>query len=307
MTVLNDEHSQQQDGTQKAGTVMTTAAEDHPDPTTTTAASTTASQPTSTTTSPTQRQSEGTSIFRTRENNCGGSNDNDGGGSGGGVYYNADHFSSAKSPLPSPPTSAATTKAAGKQQQQQEHLEIPNYGLYLNGSNLSNSSSSLGGNHSRQLYLGFCCDMRLAVITLNSITILIAFIGWGLLLFEEQYYDLEEHEVKFFEVTAFTFFLITVVFGSIGIFGALQYHKGMIITASIFYCIHAFIAIVAGDVLLILLAVAFIYPHFVLVQEISIGLVTETNYDDDIRHCCCCCPTATTSTTATSSAATSCV
>ena len=305
MTVLNDEHSQQQDGTQKAGTVMTTAAEDHPDPTTTTAASTTASQPTSTAKSPTKPQSEGASIFRTLGSNCGGSNDNDG-GAGGGVYYNADHFSSAKSPLPSPPTSAATTKAAGKQQQQ-EHLEIPNYGLYLNGSNLSNSSSSLGGNHSRQLYLGFCCDMRLAVITLNSITILIAFIGWGLLLFEEQYYDLEEHEVKFFEVTAFTFFLITVVFGSIGIFGALQYHKGMIITASIFYCIHAFIAIVAGDVLLILLAVAFIYPHFVLVQEISIGLVTETNYDDDIRHCCCCCPTATTSTTTTSSAATSCV
>ena len=144
--------------------------------------------------------------------------------------------------------------------------------------------------------------MRIAVIALNSINIFVALMGWGVLLYweglfetklkeenhDERVEEVEEGRVEYVEHVALLLVIICVAFAFTGIIGALLYNKSMITVASIWYCIQAFVAIVAGNVLGILLSVSFVYPHYVLVQEISKGIMTERNYHTDIRHCYCC-------------------
>ena len=223
---------------------------------------------------------------------------------GGGVYYNADDLREQyKQAL----DSTNTTTPTPRQPPQPTLPEMMMKMVPPNNSGSGDADDHESDDHDdikrkHQLYFGICCDMRIAVIALNSINIFVALMGWGVLLYwegifetklkeenhEERVEEAEEEHVEFVEHVALLFVIICVTFGFMGMIGALLYNKCMITVASIWYCIQAFIAIVAGNILGILLSVSFVYPHYVLVQELSKGIITERNYHTDIRHCCCC-------------------
>ena len=162
---------------------------------------------------------------------------------------------------------------------------------------------------------GCCCDMRRAVIIVNIINIIFAFIGLigfsvlvadtkeittttdgngstttGTTTFSgiDDDYTLGEYEiVKGFAPLVIIMVLLSMVAFSLGIVGAMRYKVWMIVVAIVVYCISAVMELLSLNLLGFAITALFAYPHFVLVSEIRRGIMTKETYPIEQQSCCC--------------------
>lgn len=159
---------------------------------------------------------------------------------------------------------------------------------------------------------GCCCDVRRAVVIVDSITAILQFVGIigylcivAIFLFPEEFSTITLS--YWFAIITFNLFYFLAMVG--GCIGAIRYNKHLIGIAVPFYGVGIvldFMGILqplgwktlsmiltaqnqyVGFVLTILLQVCFAYPHFVLIHEIRAGIMTDMNYMLHEKKSCCC-------------------
>ena len=157
---------------------------------------------------------------------------------------------------------------------------------------------------------GCCCDMRRAVIIVNIINIILAFIGligFSVLVADtnnsevvsdgensttfvgiDDDYTLGEYEiVKGFAPLVIILVLLSIVGFALGIVGAMRYKVWMILVAIVVYCISAFMELLSLNLVGFAVTALYAYPHFVLVSEIRRGIMTKETYHMEQQSCCC--------------------
>lgn len=147
------------------------------------------------------------------------------------------------------------------------------------------------------LYFGFGCDMRRAVLIVNVITILMAFVALILFFSASAYLSngSDDENVNAYAMGNFGVFAAVVVlntvlattFAGLGIWGALHFNMYFVIAAAIWHAISAVLSLVYGDLVGAVMAGCFLYPHVVLAQEMQRGIMTESNYPREKKNCCC--------------------
>jgi hypothetical protein len=147
------------------------------------------------------------------------------------------------------------------------------------------------------LYCGFGCDMRRAVLIVNIITILMAFLALILVFSASAYLSsgfVDENGNAYdkgnFGVFAAVAVLNTVlasIFAGLGIWGALHFNMYFVIAAAIWHAISALLSLVYGEFVGAVMAGCFLYPHVVLAQEMRSGIMTEATYPIEEKKCCC--------------------
>lgn len=148
-----------------------------------------------------------------------------------------------------------------------------------------------------QLFLGFCCDMRRAVLIVDFVYIAYVMTGLGVFCFGSDHIteNLEDDTVikqwnKYSDIivgAAIVMAIVAVAFAAMGLFGALRYSKCLVMTAAIWYCIVGGLSLLGLDFLGIVMSALFAYPHFMFAQELKQGIMTEGNYPNEVHSCCC--------------------
>lgn len=154
---------------------------------------------------------------------------------------------------------------------------------------------------------GGCCDVRRAVVIVNSIQLFLlsfALITSSILLHvsrnPDQYSDMDGNGVTDDEMTEFyteigsvnwlfvCIRIVTGIFASLGgIYGAIQFRSIPIAICGVWYVVYAILALITlneGDFVYYLF---FAYPHYFLFQEIRQGIMTKENYPNVEQSCCC--------------------
>jgi hypothetical protein len=148
-----------------------------------------------------------------------------------------------------------------------------------------------------QLFCGCCCDMRRAVVIVNVMSICFALLGIAMyhLLSRDGFIENFDDDITKYELEAISnykgrailFGLVSVLCSLIGLCGAVQYNRRMVILAAVYYCISMLTKIVPFDLSGMLMAGLFSYPHFVFIKELDNGIMTAENYPNEINSCCC--------------------
>jgi hypothetical protein len=158
---------------------------------------------------------------------------------------------------------------------------------------------------------GGCCDVRRAVIIVNSINVAFGILAlFGLAIskhvannayssysgntYENEdgsssYYD-EDLMEKLRKTNWVWIFIVAIVRLLIligGLYGGLKYHVPLISTCGFLYVVDGIFSIIALDFWGLLTSVLFAYPHYFLVQEIRQGIMTPENYHNEEHSCCC--------------------
>lgn len=150
----------------------------------------------------------------------------------------------------------------------------------------------------------FCfCDMRRSVIIINTITVVLSTIGiilWMIGtsltdLFTENFEDDDEFRamsdfLNGWVMAAGPYFVAVaigkVMWGIIGILGAIQFEHAMVGFGSMSYFFDLALSIYVLNWYGIAYAAIMIYPHLILMKEIHDGHMCAQNYHNE-RHCCC--------------------
>lgn len=74
----------------------------------------------------------------------------------------------------------------------------------------------------------------------------------------------------------------------IGILGALQFNKYMILCAAVWYIIDLIAGLIILDPTNTVLSVVYCYAHIHLLLELKNGTITDENYKHTEQYCCCC-------------------
>mmetsp|Transcript_101600 Transcript_101600/g.152245 ORF Transcript_101600/g.152245 Transcript_101600/m.152245 type:complete len:176 (-) Transcript_101600:239-766(-) len=147
------------------------------------------------------------------------------------------------------------------------------------------------------LFFGCCCDTRRATIIVNVINMVmaaLALFGMGVVAssgFADQF---DDDAVKADLATAQQYIWIPILISAfsilcagLGMYGAMKYKQWMVMVGAVWYCINSVLSILGGDLGGAALSGLFAYPHFVFMQEMKKGIMTEANYPNEKHSCCC--------------------
>lgn len=144
---------------------------------------------------------------------------------------------------------------------------------------------------------GCCCDTRRAVIVVNFVTICLAALSILLITtftsgkFLESLDDdetmaawgsVEGGAVGFSIVIG----LLAMACSVAAIYGAIKYNRMFVLIGAIWYALEAIRCIIFFDIVGLLIAALFCYPHAVFYQEVSVGIMTPGNYPKEEKCCC---------------------
>jgi hypothetical protein len=138
---------------------------------------------------------------------------------------------------------------------------------------------------------GGCCDMRRAVIVVNTISIAMYVIN----IFAISTVDRVEFDDDVMEEAIVQFpvgWMISIMFAeimcyAIGIWGAASFSLWQVYVALGMYMITIIFNAIVLNFIALLVAGFFAYPHVYLVQEIKKGIMTKDNYYSEEQSCCC--------------------
>eukprot|EP00545_Synedropsis_sp_CCMP1620_P012745 CAMPEP_0119012966 /NCGR_PEP_ID=MMETSP1176-20130426/7724_1 /TAXON_ID=265551 /ORGANISM="Synedropsis recta cf, Strain CCMP1620" /LENGTH=156 /DNA_ID=CAMNT_0006966007 /DNA_START=342 /DNA_END=812 /DNA_ORIENTATION=+ len=148
-----------------------------------------------------------------------------------------------------------------------------------------------------------CCDTRRAVIICNAISIVLTFlsiifvsVGVGVNGVVEENDDDAYDNRKDFSFTAkgitlggvIALQLLAIVCHVVGIFGALKYNVWAVAFSFLWYVASLVLNGINLNILGLILALGFIYPHLELMIEIQRGIMSEKTYEDQEMYSCCC-------------------
>lgn len=161
---------------------------------------------------------------------------------------------------------------------------------------------------------GCCCDTRMAVIVVDLVSISFAFLEILALSalaslsrssasqIPDDFYDqFDDDEVKAMyqemavdEVAgipiwvAIVLAVIHLLCNASGIFGAYKFRKIAVLVASVWYGLECIRALVYLDLVALVMAAFFLYPHIVFYREVSSGIMSPITYPNEKRCCDCC-------------------
>jgi uncharacterized membrane protein len=148
-------------------------------------------------------------------------------------------------------------------------------------------------------FCGGCCDVRRAVIIVNIINVVFASLGLvtmgGLMVATSQNYDDDEvqaamttfNEANLSMAVLITLIAVKLVANGLGIYGAATYNIWMVGISLVVYCIDFVMGLVAANVIGLVIACVFDYPHFFFIKEVRSGIMSEANYVNEKQSCCC--------------------
>ena len=163
------------------------------------------------------------------------------------------------------------------------------------------------GSRPNHLFFGHCCDCRRAVLVVNGITItlnilsmIIVAIGFGFInknvddIEADMSDDAAKKELDEFvkggnlaivETLLEFFVAISIGLHACGVYGALKFKQWGVMTAAVAYGLALFLNLLAFNILDIILAGVFLYPHIYLIKEMKEGIMTDYNYHN-VASCC---------------------
>jgi hypothetical protein len=148
---------------------------------------------------------------------------------------------------------------------------------------------------------GCCCDVRRAVIVINLVagTYWLMIVQWIFANLARIHGDYST--THGFNIGAILFMnCLDLIPVAMGLFGAIYYNGWLIGVAALHYtlqCLYycnvlldaAYVMTIPIDMLpaMPVVMALFAYPHFVLISEISGGIMSRENYENEQRSCCC--------------------
>ena len=144
----------------------------------------------------------------------------------------------------------------------------------------------------------YCCDTRRAVIVVNTISISFAVLSILMVvtLTSKNFVDrldddqtleelgtLDENAVFLTNILA----LACIACCICGIYGAAKFNRLFVFGGAVWYGLDIVRSIVFFDILGLLLACGFLYPHVIFIYEINQRIMTPGNYPMEDRCCCC--------------------
>ena len=152
---------------------------------------------------------------------------------------------------------------------------------------------------------GGCCDVRRAVMIVNSVMIVgLTFGTIALVLGIEAMTSqvgnpdddaaqkaAEQLAASTVDTSQLIFMLVfaniaQIICYGVGIYGALAYNECMVIISLCAYCVNAVGNIMMLNFVGFITVGLFAYPNIFLLKEIKAGTMTPDNYPNE-RHCCC--------------------
>jgi hypothetical protein len=147
---------------------------------------------------------------------------------------------------------------------------------------------------------GCCCDTRRAVIIVNAVmicsTLLSAvFLVAGVEIMEAAAAGADDDQVVEAgkEMQSIPVGLLTVVMlvevalYALGVWGAINYKKCLVVAALCAYLLHFVINLLQLGFFGMVLAVLFAYPHVFFIKEMDANIMTPENYPNEVQSCCC--------------------
>ena len=145
---------------------------------------------------------------------------------------------------------------------------------------------------------GGCCDVRRAVIVVNLVSIGLLLFGLvGMIVVKKNVSAMEftddATKTAMEEFAALPLapliagFVVPIVMDAVGLAGAIIYNKWMVGVAGVFYCVLIVFDLLQLNVPGVIYNAFFAYPHFFLIKEINMGIMTKENYPNEKFSCCC--------------------
>mmetsp|Transcript_7748 Transcript_7748/g.12827 ORF Transcript_7748/g.12827 Transcript_7748/m.12827 type:complete len:190 (+) Transcript_7748:93-662(+) len=147
---------------------------------------------------------------------------------------------------------------------------------------------------------GGCCDTKRAVIVVNIINIGVILMAVFSILATrsmsqqtDAVYDDDEVQAAlaaFSEAPIGIFLAVSGVKACIslaGIMGAIKYNVVLTGIAAAAFCFDAVVALIAFNVVGVVYAALFAYPHFFFIKEVRNGTMSVENYPNEVHSCCC--------------------
>jgi hypothetical protein len=162
-------------------------------------------------------------------------------------------------------------------------------------------------NRENHLYCGCCCDVRRATLVVNAISISMNVIAMIFLFFGVHYMaknadkiaeDMDDDQAKqdfakiakngtlpLIEAFADIFLIVSIFLHACGIYGALKYQTWGVAVAAVAYGLTLLIHLVSLNIIHVIIAGLFFYPHVILIKEMKEGIMTDYNYHN-VASCC---------------------
>lgn len=146
---------------------------------------------------------------------------------------------------------------------------------------------------------GRCCDMRRAVIVVNIVNLVLVAMGLFSVLaaraasanadqVDDDELSSALEEFRSLPLGAFLAIQITkIVLSVVGIVGAVKFHQIMVGLSMAAYAFDAVAALIGLNVVGLLYAGFFAYPHGFFIKEVRDGIMTKENYPNEEFSCCC--------------------
>jgi len=80
--------------------------------------------------------------------------------------------------------------------------------------------------------------------------------------------------------------VLSIVFGGIGIYGAVTFRKSLVLATAVWYVIYLVTNAVEQKVIAMFWGFS-VYPHIALFLAFQNRTITRENYDNTEKHCCC--------------------
>jgi hypothetical protein len=147
------------------------------------------------------------------------------------------------------------------------------------------TTESAGRGH---IFCGFCCDMRRAVIIVNTVNISLVILSSLLILVFSLHFDFDGEDIRAPSIQeVIRISLPAVILSGFGITGALKFKYWMIVLVGFYYGFMVLLDMIILDIPGVVRGGLFCYPHVILSQEIDKGIMSEENYPN-AKHSCCC-------------------
>jgi hypothetical protein len=145
---------------------------------------------------------------------------------------------------------------------------------------------------------GFCCDTRRAVIIVDIVNLVLLLIGMIIVVVAHNNVNPDDYNddntktqvEKFQDMPLGGFLAYAIVFMLLcvaGIVGANKYNVYLVGIAAVAYCVSFIFSIIQLNYLGMIVAILFVYPHFVFIAEVRKGIMSDENYHNEEMSCCC--------------------